>query len=117
VTSEDASSTMGMWGLRGGSCAPAEFPRSAALVASYTRQMSLPQLWPLSPAFAGEIPGLTAAHNYNESTCCVSNADMSWPEATSTGVNFRRPYGMLPVYPLHRPSSIAACYESAVFQR
>ena len=39
------------------------------------------------------------------------------PGTTSTGVNFRRPFGMLPVYPLHRLSSIAARYESADFQR
>ena len=39
------------------------------------------------------------------------------PETTSTGVNFRWPFGMLPVYPLHRRSSIAARYESAEFQR
>jgi hypothetical protein len=39
------------------------------------------------------------------------------PETTSTGVNFRWPFGMLPVYLLHRCSSIAARYESADFQR
>jgi len=39
------------------------------------------------------------------------------PGTTSTGVNFRRPFGMLPVYLLHRFSSIAARYESADFQR
>ena len=39
------------------------------------------------------------------------------PGTTSTGVNFRWPFGMLPVYPLHRRSSIAARYESAEFQR
>ena len=39
------------------------------------------------------------------------------PGTTSTGVNFRWPFGMLPVYLLHRRSSIAARYESADFQR
>src|SRR6185437_3107956 len=39
------------------------------------------------------------------------------PGTTSTGVNFRRPFGMLPVYLLHRFSSIAARYESVDFQR
>src|SRR5690242_18624440 len=39
------------------------------------------------------------------------------PGTTSTGVNFRWPFGMHPVYLLHRRSSIAARYKSADFQR
>ncbi len=72
----------------------------------------------LSPACAGEIPGLTTAHNdKNKVSVMCLTPSYRGPETTSTGVNFRWPFGMLPVYLLHRRSSIAARYESADFQR
>src|SRR6185312_15745829 len=79
--------------------------------------MPLPHIG-LSPACAGEIPGLTNAHNDKNRECVMClTPSCRGPGTTSTGVNFRRPFGMLPVYLLHRFSSIAARYESVDFQR
>ena len=118
VTSEEAPSAMGMWGLHGGSCAPAGFPVTRCVGCFLHATDATTPHWPLSPACAGEIPGLTTAHNdTNKVSVMCLTPSYRGPGTTSTGVNFRWPFGMLPVYLLHRRSSIAARYESADFQR
>lgn len=63
VTSEDASSTMGMWGAAWRFVRSGRIPRDPLRWLLPTRDRRHYPTLALSPACAGEIPGLTTAHD------------------------------------------------------
>ncbi len=54
ATSEDASSTMGMWGLHGGSCAPAGFPVTRCVGCFLHATDATTPIWPLPRLAPGD---------------------------------------------------------------